>query len=979
MTDDKKNIKISTRFSLFIGIFFLIACVILIAIVNFYMKRQALVEAESKALEILDNRLAIHTYFSHQLKPKMFQFTEHFRPKDYFEPTWMSSTYAVREMDKHTNQSKRKDFYYKECAINARSPENEADDYEREFLKKLAEKADLVSHSSIRYLAGRPYLAVLRRGETMEESCLRCHSDPQNAPKGLIDIYGSERSFHRKVGDVVQAISIRIPLSAAYASANRCSFELSGLLLVLFGLLFIAHYYGSRKWVFSPLDAIREKAILISTGSEHLGETIPLPAGRELYDLTTSFNRMLENLRLNTDLLEKRIKERTEELSQSNEHLREEIEQRIRTEESLRKSRNMLKTVLDSIPSAVFWKNRNLIYLGGNRTWLEVTGLKSSEEVIGKSDYDLTWGKEQSDAFREDDRRIIESGIPEYGIIESYLRADGIRAWARTNKVPVRDKDGNITGVLGTYEDITEQVRTEEERKKLQAQLSNAMEMAHLGHWEYDVAKDLFTFNDHFYKIFRTTAKQVGAYTMSSAEYARRFVHPDDMHVVEEENRKTIEATDPHFSRQLEHRMLLADGTIGHIAVRFFIVKDAQGKTVKTYGVNQDITERKKMEEELLRSQKLESVGILAGGIAHDFNNILTTILGNVSMARMQARPEDEMFDLLIEAEKASIRAQTLTKQLLTFAKGGAPLKEIASIKDILKESPFFVLRGSKSRCKLSMAEDLFPAEVDIGQISQVINNIVINANQAMPTGGIIQVTAENLIIDSGDGLPLKSGRYIRISIKDQGVGIAEKHLSKVFDPYFTTKQEGNGLGLATTYSIIKKHDGHITVESRPEIGTTFHIYLPASEKAVPENEVARIIKGRGRILVMDDEAPLRKIVGRMLEKLGYESEFAKDGTEAVRMVKEAKESETPYDAVILDLTVPGGMGGKEAIKKLVDIDLEVKAIVSSGYSDDPVLSNFQEYGFKGMMPKPFESRSLSKVLHEVLQGKGKEGALPVC
>jgi CheY-like chemotaxis protein len=365
-------------------------------------------------------------------------------------------------------------------------------------------------------------------------------------------------------------------------------------------------------------------------------------------------------------------------------------------------------------------------------------------------------------------------------------------------------------------------------------------------------------------------------------------------------------------------------------------------------------------------------VGLLAGGIAHDFNNILTTILGNVSMAKTQVKPEDEIFDLLNEAETASIRAQTLTKQLLIFAKGGAPLKETASVVDIVKESCGFVLRGSKSRCDFSIAEDLWPAEVDAGQISQVINNIVINANQAMPEGGIIQVAAENLIIDDKHGLPVNLGKYIRISITDQGVGIAKKHLLNIFDPYFTTKQEGSGLGLATTYSIIKKHGGHITVESTLGEGTIFHIYLPASDKVVPEKEEVKLIKGHGRILVMDDEASLRKMVGIMLGNLGYEAEFAKDGAEAIRMVKEAKETEKTYDAVILDLTIPGGMGGKEAINKLLEIDPDVKAIVSSGYSDDPVLSNFHEYGFKGMMPKPFESRSLGKVLHEVLTGENE-------
>ncbi|MFC1841419.1 ATP-binding protein, partial [Thermodesulfobacteriota bacterium] len=370
----------------------------------------------------------------------------------------------------------------------------------------------------------------------------------------------------------------------------------------------------------------------------------------------------------------------------------------------------------------------------------------------------------------------------------------------------------------------------------------------------------------------------------------------------------------------------------------------------------------------LLRTQKLESVGVLAGGIAHDFNNILTTILGNISLARMKVTPDNELFDLLGEAETASAKAQMLTKQLLTFAKGGVPVKEIALIKDIIKESATFVLRGSKSICEFLIAEDLWPMEIDVGQINQVINNIVINANQAMPNGGTIQVAAENLIIEHRHDLPIKPGRYIKISITDQGAGIPEKHLLNIFDPYFTTKQKGSGLGLASSYSIIKKHDGHITVESRLGIGTTFQIYLPASDKAVPEKDQIGLIKGQGRILMMDDEAPLKKMIGRMLKNLGYESEFAQDGAEVIRMFKEAKKAGKPYDAVILDLTIPGGMGGKESIDELLKIDPEIKAIVSSGYSDDPVLSNFQDYGFKGMMPKPFESHLLSKVLHEVLK-----------
>jgi PAS domain S-box-containing protein len=897
------------------------------------------------------------------------------------------------------------------------------------------------------------------------------------------------------------------------------------------------------------------------------------------------------------------------------------ITERKRAEEAFRQERDKAQKYIDiagvMLVALDFKGEVTLI----NHKAKEILGYEQ-EEIIGKNWFDNFLPVRVKDQVRTVFNRLLAGDIEAVEFYENPVLSkdcgERIISWQNTT---LKNDEGDIIGILCSGEDITERKWAEAENENLQSQLSNALEMAHLGHWECDVPNNLFTFNDYFYKIFRTTAEEIGGYTMTADEYAKRFLHPDDLHLVGEEMQKAIETTDPNFSRQLEHRIIYADGTVGHIAVRFFIVKDAHGRTVRTYGVNQDITERKqaerelllknivfdtsivanstadlkgiinqandsfvrmwgyksknevignpishflqnqrdveaiissldktgewtgdyparkkdgstfiananatilydetgkkvgyqssvqditerkeaedalrksqkmlartesiahigswewgidtdtvtwseelfrifqldpderapswaehpklyhpedfetlrqaveaavtdgkpyemelrafrkdgetrvcqargfaelrsngkpvrlfgslhditdrkRMEKELLRAQKLESLGLLAGGIAHDFNNILTTIIGNIAMARMQARPEDEIFELLKEAEAASTRAQALTKQLLTFAKGGMPVKETASIKDIIKESSSFVLRGSKSRCEFSIAEDLWQAEVDVGQISQMINNLVINADQAMPKGGTIQVAAENLIIEDRHNLPVNPGRYIRISIKDQGVGISEDHLLNIFDPYFTTKQKGSGLGLATTYSVIEKHDGHITVESQLGTGTTFHVYLPASDKTVPEKEEVGVIKGQGRILVMDDEAALKKMIGRMLEKLGYEAEFAKDGAEAIEMYKAAKKSEKTYDAVILDLTIPGGMGGKEAIQKLLEIDPEVKAIVSSGYSDDPVLSNFQEYGFKGMMPKPFESRSLGKVLHEVLKGKRKD------
>lgn len=398
-------------------------------------------------------------------------------------------------------------------------------------------------------------------------------------------------------------------------------------------------------------------------------------------------------------------------------------------------------------------------------------------------------------------------------------------------------------------------------------------------------------------------------------------------------------------------------------------IMDEAGQYAGAVHIVSDITDRKRREDELLKADKLESLGILAGGIAHDFNNILTSISGNISLAKIQVNSGDDIFDLLSAAETASVRAQGLTGQLLTFAKGGTPIKETVSIQKLIKESSIFVLRGSKSGCKFKIAEDLWPVDADVGQISQVISNIVINANQAMPEGGIIKIAAENLMPEKTGKIPISQGRNIRISIKDQGIGIAEKYLPKIFDPYFTTKQAGSGLGLATSYSIIKKHNGHISVVSLPGTGTTFDIYLPASDNRIQvKQEKAVLLTGRGKILVMDDDELLKQVAKKMLGKLGYESEFAKDGDEAIEMYKKAMESGKPYDTVFLDLTISGGMGGTEAVKILLKMDPEVKAIVCSGYSGDEVISNFREYGFKGMMPKPFGLHALGKVLNDVLK-----------
>lgn len=388
-----------------------------------------------------------------------------------------------------------------------------------------------------------------------------------------------------------------------------------------------------------------------------------------------------------------------------------------------------------------------------------------------------------------------------------------------------------------------------------------------------------------------------------------------------------------------------------------------------------EISKRRRMEEEILKVQKLESIGILAGGIAHDFNNLLTGILGNVGLAKIYVRPGDKMFNKLDSAEKAALRATDLTQQLLTFSKGGLPVKKTIRLAGLLNNSASLVLSGSNVKCKLSVSDDLWLVDADEGQFSQVLNNLLINAMQAMPEGGKITVEAENIEMSDNYSfthkLPLNEGKYVKISIRDQGIGIPPENLSKIFDPYFTTKEKGSGLGLAITYSIIKNHNGYIAAESETGVGTAFHIYLPAAEiqDIAIEKKCEGFISGKGKILLMDDEDLVRKAAGEILSFIGYDVTFAIDGSDTIRLYQEALVSGQPFDAVILDLTVPGAMGGKEAIQNLIKIDPKVKAIVSSGYSNDQVMANYREFGFRSVIAKPYKCEALSKILHDVITG----------
>ena len=422
-----------------------------------------------------------------------------------------------------------------------------------------------------------------------------------------------------------------------------------------------------------------------------------------------------------------------------------------------------------------------------------------------------------------------------------------------------------------------------------------------------------------------------------------------------------------------------AKGRTFYVTAETRCILDDGGERHGCVTVLRDITLHKKAEDELFKAEKLNSISLLAGGIAHDFNNMLTSILGNISMVRIELDEGHEHSTKLDAAEKAALQAKSLTQQLLTFSKGGTPILEVTSVYDMVEECAQFVLRGSNVKCEVKSDDKLWPVDADKGQISQVVNNLLINADQAMPRGGTITLRLRNLRLRHAEVPSLDSGEYVCIEVRDEGTGISPENLKRIFDPYFTTKDSGNGLGLASSYAIINSHKGTITVDSSVGHGSIFRVYLPKStrplqakaeaQKATEENKPSKetIHHGKGRILVMDDMEAMMMVAGEILTVLGYEVEYSTNGEEAVAAYKAAKEDGNPFDAVVFDLTVPGGMGGEEASNLLKEYDPGLIAIASSGYTTSNVMSDYKNSAFAAVVPKPYRIKEMSDALHNVL------------
>jgi two-component system, cell cycle sensor histidine kinase and response regulator CckA len=632
-------------------------------------------------------------------------------------------------------------------------------------------------------------------------------------------------------------------------------------------------------------------------------------------------------------------------------------------EEQFFEQLQLFRDLIDNIPNPVYYKDSKGVYLGYNKAFQEYFGLKH-DNYVGKTVFDLPINREEAMVHHRADVDLIQlSGKRTYEA--SATRPGNPIRYSIAKKATFHRADGTIGGIVGIVTDITELKKAEEALKESKARFKDLSEATFeaVVFIENGIIIDV---NQRFYEMFSYDHGEIiGKAALDIIAPGVRAISSEMMAAQKGETYETMG--------------LKRDGTVFPIEVRpreLYL----RGRNIRI-SVIRDLKERKDMEEEVLKSKNLQSVGTLAGGIAHDFNNLLTAIVGNISLARMNVSQNGKITEFLNEAERIAFMGKSLTQQLLTFSRSGEPVRKIVFLGTMLRDVTEKILGSSPVRPRYIIPMDLFPVEVDEDQMEQVIQNMVINAREALPSGGTIIISCENVNVTPQNKLPLIKEDHVKISIHDEGVGISEENMSKIFDPYFTTKgmgsKKGVGLGLAICYSIVKNHNGYIMVDSVPGKGTTFQIYLPATKKDIIDVYIEEkvVTQGKGRVLVMDDEEMILKIARELLQLMGYEVITAQTGEETIGFYRQAMELKKPFDAVVLDLAIPGGMGGKEVMQELITIDPHVRGIISSGYLNDPVVKDFRRYGFLATLTKPYEANELDDKLQNIIKKGIAHGA----
>ncbi len=632
-------------------------------------------------------------------------------------------------------------------------------------------------------------------------------------------------------------------------------------------------------------------------------------------------------------------------------------DKRALAEQALRESEKKYRVLVDNTPDIIFSLDRESRFTAVNQSYCRSMKLEA-HEIIGKNHREIGFPDVLVQEWEGLHRQVFTTGKQVKAETTTSM-PEGTTGTYEFLLMPVFGEKANIIGIRGRSRNVTELKKAERTLRDSEKYFRRIVELLPIALFSHGEEEILFA-NTAAAKLLHAAnpealiGKPLTEFILS--EYRELFTEKLN-EIMNKRNGK----------EKLMAKILSMTGDV--IDTEFLFTPCIYQNNQVVQIVVFDMTRRKKIDEEILKADKLESISILAGGIAHDFNNIMAVILGNISLSLKEVKEDEKIFKRLKNVEKAIQQAKELTRQLQTFAKGGDPVKSTVSIEELTQEVVPFVLSGTNVQCHFNCPSELYYVDIDAGQISQVINNLVINALQAMPEGGRINVHAENVYVGESEDKSekiLKNGRYVKLMIQDSGIGIAESNLKKIFDPFFSTKVQGSGLGLSASYSIAKRHGGGITVESEPGEGTVFSIFLPASSNKVLEKKKGdgQIKRGSGRILVMDDDEAVRKVLGEMLSFLGYEVDFANEGAEAINKYKESIKLHTHYELVFLDLTVPGGMGGKQAMSIIKNIDPQVKAIVSTGYSEDLAEVNCKSYGFKGFIIKPYTIEQLSEIIN---------------
>ena len=682
--------------------------------------------------------------------------------------------------------------------------------------------------------------------------------------------------------------------------------------------------------------------------------------------------------------LEIRVDERTVELAKANEVLCVKIAERKQAEEALRESEARFRQLFDEMKDglAVYEAidgGKDFVFKDLNVAGESISNVKKSE-IIGKSLYEI---RPNIDEFGLVDvlRRVFQTGKTEHHS-EKFYEDGELQGWFDNYVYKLESGE-----VVALFTDNTARRVAEEALRESNLLFSQLFEQSTTSMCLYKPDGTMLKVNDEFSKMFGVEEKVIidsGYNVFRDQATIDAGVIPLLREIFDEKKSRTW---------KIDFDIGIASESTGtptarperiFIEVFGYPVVNREGNLEYVVLQHYDLTVQKRAEEEkaklesqLQQSHKMEAIGTLTGGIAHDYNNLMSIIMGNLSIAMEDAEPGSVQADCLNEVNIASHKVRDLTHELMSLSRGGAPVKEVGSLKEPLQSASNVIPADGSISLKESGSQDLWQVSHDPYKMGAVFRNVVTNAVEAMPGGGTLEIKAENLCLARGDTDPnllLKPGDYVHVSIQDQGKGIPKEYLDKIFDPYFSTKamgtQKGMGLGLATSYAIVQKHGGHIAINSSSGAGTTVNIYLPAESHpeeihgtTTSADDKASPVK---RVLVMDDEEMLRKLARQMLERMGYAVETVKDGVEAIAAYKDQKDSGEPFDAAILDLTIKGGMGGEQAMRELLKIDPGIKAIVSSGYFNDPVMSDFEKYGFMGALPKPYEKKALKEVLERL-------------